>query len=425
MLSTILIIDKRKELSIKYKRSIDETSTNTIIASTLKDAIKLVQTLEPEIIIVSDSIDEELAEFCKKVRALTYNTRPVIIALSKSADISDRISVLENGADDFISEPVNIEEFKTRIKAHLRRDIESNLDNKTLLPNKKYVDKALQRVLSSSNSAVLLIEIKNLEIYQSIYTELAADKIIQTFVAIAKSAIGETDFIGQLNETEFIIVTNKYSLEKIANFLAFAFDTVIPKFYSDSDNKRGYSILKSESSAGIRANFVSILIGAIQDGFNLIPNRKLLLNKLKEIVKLAKIPNGSNYLIERTQISTHDSVSPICENKNIYVKEKDESLEYLIRTSLELQGYSVQDSIENDITAPPAIIIMDSGDKLEELANLRKLKNTPAFYNTTFIVTTTVHDKTTILDSGADLYLPKPYEISDLVRWIEYFIKSK
>ena len=150
MLSTVLIIDKRKELSTKYKKSIDNTDINTVVARSLQDAMSLVQSLEPDMIIVSDSIGESLSGFCQKIRALTYNTRPVIIALSKSADFNDRIGILEAGADDFISEPVNIEEFKTRIKAHLRRDIESNLDNKTLLPNQKYVKKALKRVLSEN-----------------------------------------------------------------------------------------------------------------------------------------------------------------------------------------------------------------------------------------------------------------------------------
>ena len=98
MLATVLIIDKRKELSIKYKKSIAETDINAVIARTLKDALVFVQTLEPDMIIVSDSIEEDLAGFCQKIRALTYNTRPIIVALSKSADSSDRINALESGA---------------------------------------------------------------------------------------------------------------------------------------------------------------------------------------------------------------------------------------------------------------------------------------------------------------------------------------
>lgn len=424
MLSTVLIIDKRKELSIKYKKSIDESEIDTVIARTLKDGLVLIQTLEPEMIIVSDSIEEELSSFCERIRALTYNTRPVIVALSKSAETDDRIKVLESGADDFISEPVNIDEFKTRIKAHLRRDVESNLDSKTLLPNQKLVRKALKRVLSIENQAVLLIGLENLDKYKSVYTEVASDKLVQTFVAIAKSALDETDFIGQYDETSFVIVTNKYNAEKLATFLTFAFDTVAPKFYSETDAKRGYMLLKGERFAGMRVNFVSILVAGILDGFKHIPSVDFLLSRLKDVKKIARIPFGSNYAIERAQLTASDSVVVDVFNKNIYVKESDESLNYLIRTALELQGYDVQDDLDIESSWQPSLVIIDGGDDLTELEFISEAKKKQCFVNTRFIVTTTLHDKTAVLNSGADLYLPKPYEISDLVRWVEYFLKN-
>ena len=94
MLSTVLIIDKRKELSIKYKKCISEVGTNTFITHTLKEAMQSIQDLDADMIIVSDSIGEDLSSFCQRIRTLTYNTRPIIIALSKSADATDRIKVL-------------------------------------------------------------------------------------------------------------------------------------------------------------------------------------------------------------------------------------------------------------------------------------------------------------------------------------------
>lgn len=423
MLTTVLIIDKRKELSIKYKKCIDNSETNTVIARNLKDALIFIQSLEPDMIIVSDSIEEDLCVFCQRIRSLTYNTRPVIAALSKSADSSDRIKVLEHGADDFISEPVNIDEFKTRIMAHLRRDIESNLDNKTLLPNEKFVRKVLKRLLAVENQAVLLIGFENLENYKSVYTELAADKLIQTFVAIVKSALDENDFIGRLNEKDFVIVTSKYSAEKLAAFLTFAFDTVAPKFYSEEDSGRGYMLLEGSRSAGMRANFVSVLIGGIIDGFSLVSSVDVLLEKLYEVKNIAKIPAGSNYAIERTKLSAVDGVPEQKLNKSIYIYEQDESLKYLIQTSLELQGYDIADEFNEEDSEQPSIIIMDSGDDLKKLEELKRLRRMQKFVNTKVIVTTTVHNKSLILDSGADLYLPKPYEISDLIRWVEYFFK--
>lgn len=424
MLSTVLIIDTRKELSTKYKKCIESSETTVITARAMKEAFVALQNFEPDLIIISDSIEENLADFCQKIRALTYNTRPVIIALSKSADFQDRINVLENGADDFISEPVNIEEFKTRIKAHLRRDIESNLDTKTLLPNIKYTRKALKRVFSNENQAVLLAEIKNLDKYNSVYTEVAGDKLIQTFIAIIKSTLDESDFVGQIDEKNYIIITNKYSAEKLAEFITFAFDTVAPKFYSPEDAKRGYMMLKGERYAGMRVNFVSVEIGGILEGFNLITSVDTLLEKLHSIKNLAKIPCGSNYAIERTKLTGKNSIIDSINNKNIFIKENDESLNYLIKTTLELQGYDIQDELKEDSVVQPSIIILDSGNELEELETLKHLRTIQTFASTKFIVTSSNHNKSSVLDAGADLYLPKPYEISDLIQWVEYFMNK-
>lgn len=423
MLSQVLIIDKRKELSTKYKRCLEDEQTFVTVARTLKDAIGFIRTIEPDLIIVSDSIEEELTLFCKKIRTLTYNTRPTIIALSKSADFNDRISVLSCGADDFLSEPVNIEEFKVRIKAHLRRDIELNLDSVTQIPNKKYVQKALRRLLNSDNKqAVLLIGVENLENYKSIYSDIAGDKLLQTLAAITKSALDSNDFLGQLNEKNFVIITNPYSAEKMAAFLTFAFDTVAPKFYSEQDAKRGYTLMKGDREAGMRANFVSILIGGILDNYDLIPSEEALLEKLFAIKKIAKIPNGSNYAIDRIKLAGEDSIITPKANHKIYIQEPDEALTLLLKTTLELQGYEIQENLDVEDDEQPAVIILDSAEDLSGLDICVDLKHRLNFVNTKIIVTSTTREKSAILSAGADLYLPKPYEISDLIHWIEKLI---
>ena len=422
MLSKILIIDKRRELPAKYKKSLEDTDISVVLAKDLKTAIQNIQQIEPDMIIVSDSIDESLTNFCEKIRSLTYNTRPIIVALSKSADSNDRILTLDSGADDFLSEPVNIDEFKTRIKAHLRRDIESSLDSKTLVPSRKYTEKTLKRILNSKQKyAVLLIGIENLENYKSVYSDVAGDKLVQTFVAITKSTLEADDYLGQLNDTHFIIITNVYKAEKMATFLTFAFDTVAPKFYSEADAKRGYMLLKSDRLAGMRADFVTILIGGILE-LDMIETPSQLLEKLYSLKKLAKIPSGSNYVIDRIRLAGKNSVSESKTN-NIYIQEPDEALRLLLRTTLELQGYDVVENINPQDSLQPEIMIIDSGDDLKGLEICKKLKSSMNFINSRIIVTTTVHDKTAVLNSGADLYLPKPYEITELIQWIEYIKK--
>ena len=425
MLSKILIIDKRKELPAKYKKNLESSDVSVTISNTLKDAIKNIQELEPDMLIVSDSIDEPLSKFCEKIRNLTYNTRPIVIALSKSADTGDRIVVLDSGADDFLSEPVNIEEFKTRILAHLRRDIELNLDTKTLLPNKKIVEKSLKRVLSSEqNKAVMLIGIENLDNYKSVYSDIASDKLVQTFVAITKSSLEPDDFFGQLNDTNFVIITNIYRAEKLSSFLTFAFDTVAPKFYSEQDARRGYMLMKSDRLAGMRANFVSVQIGGMLGNYEHINSLEGLIERLYSLKKIAKTPSGSNYVIDRVRLTGDNFSQSNSRINNIFIKEPDEALALLIRTTLELQGYDVVEELNEEDSVQPSILIIDSGDNLEELELCKKIKQNPNFVNSKIIVTTSVHDKSAVLDSGVDLYLPKPYEITDLIQWIEYFRKN-
>ena len=72
----------------------------------------------------------------------------------------------------------------------------------------------------------------------------------------------------------------------------------------------------------------------------------------------------------------------------------------------------------------PAILIIDSGDKMDKLELCNKIKNNNLFVNSKIIVTSNHHNKSEILNSGADLYLPKPYELSVLIKWVEYFMKQ-
>ena len=426
-----LIIDKRRELSVKYKKLLENELSTVIISRSLLSAMKIIQDKEPDLIIISDSVDGNLGDYCKKIRALTYNMRPVIVALSKSSEIQDRLDALTCGADDFLSEPVNNEEFVMRIKAHLRREFESNLDSKSLLPNKNYTMRSLRRTVTSKDPwGCLYVSIENFKTYKEAYTPLASDKLVQTFCAIIQSALNENDYLGGLSENDFIIITNPLKAEKIANFLTFAFDSVAQKFYSQPDLKRGYIIVEGNDLAGRRSSFVHTTIGVVTNEFRKYTDVNSLLTSLVHIHNLANLPDRSNYLIERAKISGKNSVEENIFNNKIVVIEPDEAMKVLLKTILELQGYQTtliehHEGFKNYGSAP-AVIILDAGsaDDLKGLEICKKLRENTEFKNTKIIMTSVLHDKELILNSGADLYLPKPYELSNLVKWVGIFMEE-
>lgn len=430
MQSVTLIIDRRLELSTKYKKLLELPTNKVIISKDLITALKIIQDQEPDLIIISDSFDDDLSDFCKQVRALTYNMRPIIVAMSKSADFSDRIKVLESGADDFLSEPVNADEFKVRMTAHLRREFESNLDTKHLLPNKNYSLRAIKRKLSDNSEwAVLYISIENFESYKQAYTTLASDKLLQTYAAIIQASLNEHDYLGEISENIFVVITDTIKAERLARFLIFAFDSVAEKFYAEHDLDRGYMILQGDEYAGKRANFVHSTISVITNEFAKYKDTTQVLNTLIQIHDLADVPTRSNYLIERPKISGENSVLESEINNKIMIFETDEALCVLLNTILNLQGYKTE--IINEYTIPqtdkiPALIIVDAGD-LEKKNGLNlcyKLKQEERYKNSKIIVTSIIHDKELVLNTGADLYLPKPYEITQLIKWVNELMRE-
>ena len=434
MLSKLaLILDKRKELPAKYKKLIENTGVCVLSATGIESGMEILTGYEPDLVLVSDSLDTTLADTVKKLRMLSYPARPCIVALSKSAELQDKLDVLDAGADDFLSEPIESEEFKARINAHLRRHFENMISETTQLPDTKFSLKILKRTIARDEKwAAMLVRVNEFEAYKEIYGNLASDKLLQTYTAIINSSLDENDFLGELDEGEFLILTNPLKAEHVASFLIYAFDTIVEKFYSEEDAKSGYIILHGDDDAGKRVNLVSTSIGIISSEFQSYDSINGALNSLFATCKLAKMNAKSSYIVERAKISAQDAVINKEYNNKIVVIEPDEALNYLLKTTGEMQGYEVA-AIQDYDTAinmikniKPALIVLDAGDAetLKGLELCKKLKKDKNFKDIKIILSTIVHDKKMVLNTGADIYLPKPYELLGIFNWIEGLIKE-
>jgi DNA-binding response OmpR family regulator len=133
--------------------------------------------------------------------------------------------------------------------------------------------------------------------------------------------------------------------------------------------------------------------------------------------------------MERAKIAASDSVLETKYNNNILIIEQDEAMTLLLSTILNIQGYEIKISNsfkEIDADYIPAVIILDAGkDENKNGINMCKIiKASHIYKNTKLIVTSIYHDKEAILKAGADLYIPKPYDVKGLVKWVEDFIEE-
>jgi CheY-like chemotaxis protein len=187
--------------------------------------------------------------------------------------------------------------------------------------------------------------------------------------------------------------------------------------------------MQGDESAGRRADFVHTTISVITNEFTKYKDTAQIMNTLIQIHNMADIQTRSNYLMERPKIEGNDSVLAKDYNNKIMIFEPDEALSVLLNTILKLQGYDTE--IINHYDLPeekeiPALIIVDAGD-LEKKNGLNlcyKLKQEENYKNSKVIVTSIIHDKELVLNTGADLYLPKPYEIPNLIKWVNEFMRE-
>ena len=427
MLTITLIIDQRREMPAKYKKILEDDTNHTDIINDIPKALQYIQDNEPDLIIISDTIKYDLSKFCHGIRVLTYNMRPIIVAVSKSSEIQDKIKILESGADDYISEPIDAEEFKIRMKAHLRREYESVLDTQTGLPLSKYCYRALKRILvSPKNWGCLLTGIENFYSYKETYSEIASNKLLQTYTAIISSALDKNDFFGLLNDRDLLVITNSTKIEKLASFMTFAFDTVKNKFYSDEDLERGYIMVHGDESSEKKSGFVYAITGGITNEIKRFTSPEDIIHELRQIYEIAKRNNKSSYLIEHPKLSGTNSIVEKKFNNRIAILEEDNALSLLLTTALNLKGYKTEIISKNfDIEKfLPALVILDTGndEKLNGLEFCKKIKKNYPEIKT--ITTSIFHDKETIMNAGTDIYLPKPYTIDSLLKWVNLAIKE-
>ena len=426
----VLIIDKRVELSTKYKKLLEQSKIFVIVSHELNDAIKILTQYEPDLVIISDSLEGKLSENCQRIKMLASNTRPCIIAISKSEHLQDKLDVLDKGADDFLSEPIDSEEFKARINAHLRRIFENNLNEKTNLPSSKTAFKIFRRTINEKELfSALLIDIKYAEEYKEIYGILAYDKMIQTLTAIINSAVDEKDFVGQFSLDDFLIITHPMKAEKICRYLIAAFDSICSKFYSEQDALRGYIVTSGEDKEGKAIPLVSLNIGGISNEYKKYTTAGQAINSMILLHDLAKSEDKSKYVLERPKLSGSESIENELYNNNILIIEPDEALSMLLSSTLELQGYEVTtintfDDSEEINFKNYALVIIEAGDKesYKGLEICKKIKT--QLPKIKVIVSNIYHDKEAVLNAKADLYLPKPFELSVLFGFIQDLVRD-
>ena len=124
----ILLVDDEQPIQTLLSFPLERDGYEVVVAADGREALARYDESPPDLVVLDVMLPRmDGLEVCKRLRA-KGETVPIIMLTAKSEEI-DKVLGLELGADDYITKPFSMREFRSRVKAVLRRaDLRSNGD---------------------------------------------------------------------------------------------------------------------------------------------------------------------------------------------------------------------------------------------------------------------------------------------------------
>ncbi len=306
MIQDIFIIDEGqyilKDIQTRFKEEKQFRFSN-IKTNEIDIALRNIPSL---IIINEDTISEDIALLCKKIRENEDNSITPIIVLSSNTDKKHRLEILKNEVEYYILMPLDDDYLYYTIKNIVRLMYTNRrVSPLTGLPGNVQIQAEMKkRLLNKETFGVLYFDLDNFKAYNDIYGFLQGDEIIKfTARTIQKYVHIEDDkncFVGHIGGDDFVaLVGEDADCEKICQDVIAEFDAGIQRYFSDEDLERGYFEIANRKGILEQFALTSISIGVV------IADQKRFYNTLEiaevgaQVKHTSKIILGSSYVIDK------------------------------------------------------------------------------------------------------------------------------
>ena len=116
---TILVVDDEEAIQKNLSFALERDGYRVVQALDGEQALVLFAAQQPDLVVLDLMLPKlDGIEVCKRLRATS--TVPIIMLTARDDEL-DKVLGLELGADDYMTKPFSLREFRSRVKALLRR----------------------------------------------------------------------------------------------------------------------------------------------------------------------------------------------------------------------------------------------------------------------------------------------------------------
>jgi len=233
------------------------------------DALEKTKQVLPHLIVLDIMLpDIDGFEVCRNLRTNMRTSHIPVIFLTQKDERSDKLQGLEQGADDYITKPFDIEELKLRVQGAIKRsERESLTDPRSGRPAGRLIEDHLRRIIRQKDWALLDARVNNFEPFKDVYGFVAGDDVLRFTSMIIGEVVDElgsnSDFIGHAGGDNFIIITADEKASGIKARLKERFDNEVLSHYNFMDRQQGFVQAPVADGTTTKVSFMTMSVGVI------------------------------------------------------------------------------------------------------------------------------------------------------------------
>lgn len=413
----IQIIDDDPSMLMMLKEALEEKNWIVMAYSNPKQAVKQFFEMQPDCLILDLQLPNQNGfEVLKEIQE--YNDKYFIptIMISVQNDKQTRIEAYQQGADDFLTKPIDLDEFIVKVNRHLERKKVFEqyvlIDELTQVYNRKFLNDSLPRFFqnfkrSKEPFSLCIIDIDHFKKVNDTYGHLMGDKVLRDFAQFLKQNIRSLDMLFRYGGEEFIMVFPNTSSEDATKKLVQLNHDFSKTVFTCEDQSfsvtfsAGVSMVTEEMLAGTDAIKAAdqLLYEAKSNGRARVECSQISTTYQKEILNVSVVDD--NFIIRTLVANALETLSFEHIELNIEVFEDGQSFLHSTHAQEDVNHLLILDGV------------MPNMDGIDVLRNVKMGENFQRYRVIMLSGRNSKDDVKQALMLGADDYIVKPINMAD------------
>jgi len=238
-LTRILLVEDEPDIGDMLRLFFDWRGYAFSHACDGEEAFEIATQSMPHLILMDISLpDTDGYALTLNLRSCPRTAHIPNIFLTKWASREKRLTGLALGADDYLTKPFDLQELLLRVQNTIARAArEYFTDLRTGFPAVFTARERLNQARSDPKQAIIEVILENGIPYREQYGSATAADIYYDVSKLVLSVVNHkgraTDFVGYLDEDQFIIITAQANAQSVAGQITAVFNNSVMRYYPD------------------------------------------------------------------------------------------------------------------------------------------------------------------------------------------------